>query len=63
MGEMTDKLSGKAKQVSGILTGDKKLEAEGKGDEAKGGLKGKMNEVLDDAAKKVEDIKKKVNDQ
>ncbi len=62
MGEMTDKLTGKAKQVAGIITDDKKLEAEGKGDEAKGGVKEKLTTALDDASQKVDELKKRVND-
>jgi uncharacterized protein YjbJ (UPF0337 family) len=40
MGELTDKTKGTAKEVTGVVTGDRGLEAEGKVDRAKGGLKG-----------------------
>lgn len=34
-----DKLKGKAKEVAGKVTGDKRQEAEGRTDQAKGGVK------------------------
>ena len=40
MGEWTDKTSGKAKEIGGVVTGDRRLEAEGKADYAKGSIKG-----------------------
>jgi uncharacterized protein YjbJ (UPF0337 family) len=40
MGEYTDKAKGEIKEKSGKLTGDKKLEWEGKGDKAKGHVQG-----------------------
>ena len=48
MGEIIDKLKGKAKQVEGDLTGDRARHAEGRADEAKGNLKGKFEEVKQD---------------
>jgi len=45
MGEIIDKLKGKAKQVEGILTGDKARQREGEADEAKGKLEGVVNRV------------------
>jgi uncharacterized protein YjbJ (UPF0337 family) len=45
MGEIIDKVKGKAKQVEGIITGDKARQHEGKLDEAKGKLKGVVNRV------------------
>jgi uncharacterized protein YjbJ (UPF0337 family) len=45
MGEIIDKAKGKIKQAAGILSGDKKLEREGKVDEAKGNVKGAVEEV------------------
>jgi uncharacterized protein YjbJ (UPF0337 family) len=45
MGEIIDKLKGKAKQVEGSLTGDRQRQAEGVADEQKGELKGKFEEV------------------
>jgi uncharacterized protein YjbJ (UPF0337 family) len=40
MGEYTDKAKGEIKEKSGKLTGDKKMEWEGKGDKAKGHVQG-----------------------
>ena len=45
MGELIDKTKGKIKQAAGALTGDRKLEAEGKVDEVKGKAKGAVEEV------------------
>ena len=48
MGEIIDKLKGKAKQVEGSITGDRSRQAEGLVDEKKGDLKGKFEEVKQD---------------
>jgi uncharacterized protein YjbJ (UPF0337 family) len=45
MGEIIDKVKGKIKQAGGSLAGNKKLEREGKVDEAKGNMKGAVEEV------------------
>ena len=45
MGEIIDKTKGKIKQVAGIVAGDKKLQQDGKVDEAKGKVKGAVEEV------------------
>jgi uncharacterized protein YjbJ (UPF0337 family) len=55
MGELIDKLKGKIKQVGGVVSGDKKLELQGKVDEAKGDLKGAAAQgkrAVNDAMKK-----------
>ena len=55
MGEIIDKVKGKIKQAAGALSGDKKLAREGKIDEAKGNVKGAVEEVkhaAKEAAKK-----------
>jgi uncharacterized protein YjbJ (UPF0337 family) len=55
MGEIIDKVKGKIKQAVGGLAGDKKLESEGKWDEAKGNAKGAVEDVkhaVKEAAKK-----------
>ena len=39
MAGVGDKVAGKAKEVKGAVTGDKKTEAEGKAQGAKGGVK------------------------
>ena len=55
MGELTDKVKGKIKQAAGAATGDKKLEREGKTDEAKGKVKG----AFEDAKHAIKDAVKK----
>jgi uncharacterized protein YjbJ (UPF0337 family) len=44
MGEIIDRAKGRIKQAAGVLTGDKKLESEGQADEAKGKLKGAVED-------------------
>jgi uncharacterized protein YjbJ (UPF0337 family) len=39
MGELTDKTAGKAKEIGGVVTGDRRLESEGKAQRARGVLK------------------------
>ena len=43
----SDQVKGKAKQVTGIVTGDKKLEAEGNADRQSGETAEKIDRVLD----------------
>ena len=45
MGEIIDKVKGKIRHAAGALTGDKRLEREGKVDEAKGNAKGVVEDV------------------
>jgi uncharacterized protein YjbJ (UPF0337 family) len=45
MGELIDKAKGKIKQGAGALTGNKKVEREGRVDEAKGRVKGAVEDV------------------
>jgi uncharacterized protein YjbJ (UPF0337 family) len=45
MGELIDKTKGKIKQAAGSVAGNRKLEAEGKVDEAKGKVKGAVEDV------------------
>ena len=45
MGEIIDKVKGKAKQAAAAVTGNKKLERQGKLDEAKGNVKGAVEDV------------------
>ncbi|GGV92390.1 CsbD family protein [Streptomyces gelaticus] len=40
-----DKIKGKAKEAMGKMTGDRRKEAEGKADQAKGRAKGAMSDV------------------
>ena len=45
MGELIDKAKGKIKQGAGAVSGNKKLEREGRLDEAKGNAKGAFENV------------------
>lgn len=47
MGEISDTIKGKLKQALGALTGNNKLQREGKVDEAKGKVKGATEDVKD----------------
>jgi uncharacterized protein YjbJ (UPF0337 family) len=55
MGEIIDKVKGNIKEVAGALTGDKKLETEGKADQAIGKVKG----AFEDAKHAVKEAVKK----
>jgi uncharacterized protein YjbJ (UPF0337 family) len=43
----TDQIKGRVKEATGVLTGDKKLEREGKLDRAAGNVKAKAGKVVD----------------
>jgi uncharacterized protein YjbJ (UPF0337 family) len=45
MGEIIDKVKGKIEQAAGAAGGDKKLEQQGRVDEAKGKMKGAVENV------------------
>ena len=45
MGEMRDKVQGKAREVKGGLTGDTGEELKGKAQQAKGNVEGAMNDA------------------
>lgn len=47
MGEFEDKVKGKANEVAGAVTGDDSQEFKGKGQQLKGGLEGKGNDIQD----------------
>jgi uncharacterized protein YjbJ (UPF0337 family) len=47
MSGKTDQIKGKAKQAAGVVTGDKRLEREGKLDRAAGSIKEKAEGVVD----------------
>jgi uncharacterized protein YjbJ (UPF0337 family) len=53
MGELIDKIKGKAKQVEGRVTGNKAREAEGVADEVKGKAKGAFEELKTDVKRAV----------
>ncbi|MEV5978390.1 CsbD family protein [Streptomyces sp. NPDC052114] len=48
-----DKLKGKAKEMLGKVTGDERKEAEGKTDQAKGGVK----DAMDSAKERMEGVR------
>lgn len=48
-----DEVKGRAKQAAGVVTGDKKLEREGKADRVVGTVKEKVDEARDWVADKV----------
>lgn len=52
MGNAAEDTAGKAKEATGKATGDHDTEAEGKGDQAKAGMK-KAGENVKDAAKNI----------
>ena len=45
MGELRDKVEGEVKDTGGKVTGDKKMEWEGKGQKAKGDLEGAARQM------------------
>jgi uncharacterized protein YjbJ (UPF0337 family) len=57
MSEKTDKISGRAKQALGAVTGDRETEREGERQEDKGKLKGKLDAAIDKAEHALEDLK------
>jgi uncharacterized protein YjbJ (UPF0337 family) len=61
MGEKTDKVSGRAKQAAGAVTGDEDLQREGERQEDKGKLKDKLDEGVDKAQDVLEDLKDKAD--
>jgi uncharacterized protein YjbJ (UPF0337 family) len=48
MGELKDKVEGEVKDTGGKVTGDKKMEWEGKGQKAKGDLEGAGRKLRED---------------
>ena len=60
MGGKMDQATGKVKEAAGVLTGDKKLEREGKVQHAAGDIKEKAKEIADDVKKTTEKIVDKV---
>ena len=69
MGATSDKIQGQAKEVTGIVTGDEDLEAEGKSDRKVGeaeekidDAKDRVKDFLDDAKDKAADMADKAKD-
>ena len=61
MGEKTDKISGRAKQAVGAVTGDAETKREGERQEDKGKLKGKIDSAVGKAQDALEDLKDKAD--
>jgi uncharacterized protein YjbJ (UPF0337 family) len=61
MGEKTDKITGRAKQTLGALSGDEATTREGKRQEDKGKLKGTLDSAVGKAEDALEDLKHKVD--
>ena len=61
MGEKTDKISGRAKQAVGAVTGDEETKRKGERQEDKGKLKGKLDSAVEKAEHALEDLKDKVD--
>jgi uncharacterized protein YjbJ (UPF0337 family) len=61
MSEKTDRISGRAKQVVGAVTGDEETKRKGERQEDKGKLKGRLDSAVDKAQDVLEDLKGKVD--
>jgi uncharacterized protein YjbJ (UPF0337 family) len=57
IGNKVEDLGGKAKEATGNVTGDEQLQAEGKADQAKAGLKDAVEDVRDAAGDVVDKVK------
>lgn len=53
---ITDKVTGRAKQALGDLTGDEKIRREGKNEERKGEKKEERDQARDKADRKAEEV-------
>lgn len=62
MGEKSDKVSGKAKQAAGDLTGDKDMHREGKVEEKTADVKDKVGDAADTVKDKVSSVVDSVKD-
>lgn len=62
MGGSTKKVKGRAKQAAGAITGDKKLQREGKRDERFGNLENKTEDAADAVHDKVDEVIDKIAD-
>jgi len=61
MGALIDKLTGRAKQAAGAITGDDKTRREGVRDERKGEAKGAVNDAADKVKDGVDNVKDKAS--
>lgn len=53
----SDEVKGRVKEAAGVLTGDKKMEREGKVDQSAGKLKQAVGKVKQKAEKVIDDVK------
>ena len=53
----SDEAKGRIKEAAGVLTGDKKLEREGKADQTAGKIKKAVENVKDKAENAIDDLK------
>ena len=53
----SDEAKGRVKEAAGILTGDKKMQREGKADQAAGKIKKAVKKVKDKADDVIDDVK------
>lgn len=61
MGELTDKVTGRAKQAAGDITGDEETRREGVRDERKGEAKGAINDAADKVKDGIDRLKDKAS--
>jgi uncharacterized protein YjbJ (UPF0337 family) len=61
MGEITDKVTGRAKQAAGAITGDDETRREGARDERKGDAKGAVNDAADKVKDGIDSLKDKAS--
>jgi uncharacterized protein YjbJ (UPF0337 family) len=62
LGGKTKKAKGRVKQAAGAITGDKKLQREGKRDERFGSLEKKTDEATDAVHDKLDEVIENVSD-
>lgn len=62
MSGKSDQVKGRAKEATGVLTGDSDLEAEGKADRLAGEAKEKIDHVKDKVDEVIDKVKDKLED-
>jgi uncharacterized protein YjbJ (UPF0337 family) len=60
-GGKSDRVKGRVKEAAGVLTGDKKLEREGKADQSAGKLKEGVEKIKKKAKKAIDEAKNAVS--
>ena len=61
MGQIIDKVKGKAKEVGGVITDDERMKREGRRDQMKGAVKGAVEKVADKTHRAIDDAKRKID--